>query len=232
MIYNFKQLGQDMRNKQGQKIKENKLVRSAYLEPNKQNEQFIEELHIDTIFDFRSQHEIEENPNFLNFDVAYYPIGKVANEQIMQANAIKFQVPNMVDFYGNNIYDCQYFKRAVLDVCNSPRPILFHCTAGKDRTGMFGITLMELLGFSKDDIVNHYLNLDQRFIEDSMSKFKSQFKQLTDEQLYDLLTVKEEYFNAFYNSVINEYGSFDNYFKQHLKLDEKQIANFRNYYLD
>jgi len=37
-----------------------------------------------------------------------------------------------------------------------PGPVLFHCTAGKDRTGMISALLLSLAGVSRSDIVHNY----------------------------------------------------------------------------
>ena len=36
-------------------------------------------------------------------------------------------------------------------------PILFHCTAGKDRTGVAAALILKALGVSREDIVEDYL---------------------------------------------------------------------------
>ena len=43
--------------------------------------------------------------------------------------------------------------RLVADV---PRPLVFHCSAGKDRTGLVAATLLGVLGVGDDDIVRDY----------------------------------------------------------------------------
>ena len=37
------------------------------------------------------------------------------------------------------------------------QPALFHCSAGKDRTGVLGATILEVLGVGREDIVNDFL---------------------------------------------------------------------------
>ena len=37
------------------------------------------------------------------------------------------------------------------------QPALFHCSAGKDRTGVLSATILEVLGVSREDIVDDYL---------------------------------------------------------------------------
>ena len=48
--------------------------------------------------------------------------------------------------------------RRLLD---SPEPLLFHCSAGKDRTGLSAALLMRILGVNEEAIVADYLLVNQ-----------------------------------------------------------------------
>jgi hypothetical protein len=48
--------------------------------------------------------------------------------------------------------------RAVLDPAS--HPVLFHCAAGKDRTGVVAALVLSVLGVSEDDIVDDYMLSD------------------------------------------------------------------------
>jgi protein-tyrosine phosphatase len=47
----------------------------------------------------------------------------------------------------------QYFQV----LAESDRPVLIHCAAGKDRTGMLAALTHHLLGVSRDDLLADYL---------------------------------------------------------------------------
>lgn len=230
MILNFKQLAEGLKNKDGKVIKNNTLMRSAYIVPNDINYKFLIDKNINTILDFRSKHEIDHEPNFSNIDVLYYPLGKNKNEEKMRSNMIKFQVSDMVEFYKQGIQECEYLKLAIRNVVINPRNILFHCTAGKDRTGMFGCILMLLLNFDLDSCREHYLDLDPLFIENTREKIKAYMPEVDDQELDDILSVKQEYFNAFIDGIIMQYGEIDNYLES-FELTKDQVDKFRAFYL-
>lgn len=232
MIYNMKELAAGQQNNEGQTIKRNSLVRTAYILPTADHKRLIEELGIETIFDFRGSHEINKEPNFTDLDVIYYPLGKKKTEAAMKSNTITFQAPDMVKFYAEGLDGCQYLYESVRDIVTNPRPLLYHCTAGKDRTGMFSIVLMHILGFSKEQIKEHYLVIDPKFIEDSKAKFSQMFPDLDVASVEDLLTVKPEYFDAYYQGVIDKYTNFDNYIAQYFELSDEEIRRFKDYYLN
>jgi protein-tyrosine phosphatase len=48
------------------------------------------------------------------------------------------------------------FVRGLEVVASAPGGVLFHCAAGKDRTGIFAAVLLEALGAEPDDIVSDY----------------------------------------------------------------------------
>lgn len=231
MIYNLRNLAQGQTTIDGRTIKANRIMRSAYLEPTPENRQFLSTNQIETVLDFRSSFEIEAKPNFATIDVKYYPLGRLANEEIMKSNDIKFQAPDMVAFYKDGFENCVYLKAAVRDVVLNPRNILYHCTAGKDRTGVFSIILMSLLGYSLDDINSHYLQIDPLFIETTRQQIKLMMPELDDATIEDLITVKQEYFDAFYQPLVEKYGSFASYLTTIFNLDKVQIEKFRDYYL-
>ena len=66
----------------------------------------------------------------------------------------------MGDFYLNVIERPHFGPKVVeaLQVAAEPHasPTVFHCTAGKDRTGMFAAFLLGMLGVKDEDIVRDY----------------------------------------------------------------------------
>lgn len=227
----MRQLAQGQKTSEGRGIKANSLVRSSYIEPTPEHREYLEDLGIITVFDFRSGFEINAKPNFATINVNFYPLGRVVNEELQKANAIKFQVPDMVEFYRGGFENCLYLKSAVRDIVLNPRSVLYHCSAGKDRTGVFSIILMSMLGFSKADINSHYLEIDPLFIKHSREQIKGLMPDVKDEDIEDLITVKQEYFDAYYDAVIDKYGSFDDYISLAFNLEPEQIEKFKDYYL-
>lgn len=232
MIYNLRQLAEGQTTIDGRRLKKNSIIRSGYIEPNPENREFLNNMKIRTIFDFRSNFEIEAKPNFATINVEYYPLGHEVNEELMKANQIKFQAPDMVAFYQTGFEKCVYLNAAVRDIVLNPRNILYHCTAGKDRTGIFSIILMTLLGYSQEQINAHYLQIDRLFIEHTRDMVKQLMPELSDNQVEDLITVKQEYFDAFYNPLAAKYGSFENFVMTSFNLEEEQVQKFKDYYLE
>ncbi len=231
MILNYRQLAQGYKTKDNKEIKENHLIRTAFITPTDEHYDFINNLGIDSIFDFRYTHEVNSQPNFKLDLVKNYPLGSKINEKNLSNNKIKFQSSDMIDFYGKGFIGCEYLFQAVNDLVDNPKKIIFHCTAGKDRTGVFGIILMNILGFSEEDILNHYLTIDPNFLIAMKEKIKLQMPDMEDKDVDDLITVKKEYYDSYMNSIITNYTTFDNYLKEEFKLTDEKKQILKDYYL-
>jgi hypothetical protein len=81
-----------------------------------------------------------------------------------------FASPYYAELYKNNqvlclnmglAYASDEFKASIIKglafMSENKGPYLFHCTEGKDRTGFFGALLGSLMGASKDQIVDDYM---------------------------------------------------------------------------
>lgn len=55
------------------------------------------------------------------------------------------------------------FGRFLRHLLEQPVPTVFHCTAGKDRTGFAAALLLEILGVERDAILHDYLLTNQRY---------------------------------------------------------------------
>ena len=62
----------------------------------------------------------------------------------------------MLDLYA------EYFAEAVNAMIETPGPVLFHCSLGKDRTGTLAALLLQCLGVSDKDIVADYMLTEAR----------------------------------------------------------------------
>ncbi len=49
------------------------------------------------------------------------------------------------------------YSRLLLGIARAQGPVVFHCTAGKDRTGWAAAVLLELLDVRRDDVLTDYL---------------------------------------------------------------------------
>lgn len=113
-------------------------------------------------------------------------------------------------------------------------PFLFHCMAGKDRTGAISALLLSLLGVSREDILADYL-----FTNEQKNEINTHFDSLgynhlsgVDQEILDaLFEAREEYLNAFLNEIVNNFGSIEQYTKKELGLTPNEINLFKENFL-
>ena len=103
-------------------------------------------------------------------------------------------------------------------------PQVFHCTAGKDRTGFAAAVLLLSLGVPKDTVMQDYL-ASNAYLEAGnarsmrMIRIFSLFR--TDPGIVrPLLIVEPRYLDAAFGAMQQDYGSIDGYLRQALGVDD------------
>lgn len=87
--------------------------------------------------------------------------------------------------------------------------VLFHCTAGKDRSGWTTAVLLTVLGVDRATVTEDYL-------------LSNQFRNASpDDQLNG---VRQSWLDAAFDQVNRTYGDFDTYVRDGLKLTDADVA--------
>lgn len=92
----------------------------------------------------------------------------------------------------------------ILDESNLP--LLFHCAAGKDRTGFCAAVVLTLLGVEWESVLQDYLATNQHWFRD----FKLP-DGLTEELGAPLFAANEGLLRRSFQVIVTRYGSFDGY---------------------
>lgn len=104
------------------------------------------------------------------------------------------------------------YHRLFHDIAYESTPIVYHCTAGKDRTGVATAYLHRILGVDLDTINDAYLASNYYLGESD--------------------AVKQEYLQATWDVIDQVWGNFDNFVKKGLKLDENDIKALQDKLLE
>ncbi|PTT93490.1 autotransporter outer membrane beta-barrel domain-containing protein, partial [Pseudomonas sp. HMWF005] len=103
---------------------------------------------------------------------------------------------------------------------------LFHCTAGKDRTGWTAAVLQSIAGVDDATIMANYLATNDYTAARVAATLKALPASMA--AIYEpLLGVQASYLQAGLDEVKTEYGSMDNYLKQGLGLSQETIYVLR-----
>ena len=103
---------------------------------------------------------------------------------------------------------------------------LFHCTAGKDRTGWTGAVLLSIAGVDNATIMNNYLATNDYTAARVAATLAAMPPAMA--AIYaPLLGVEASYLQAGLDQVSAQYGSMDNYLKQGLGLSQETLYVLR-----
>ena len=123
-------------------------------------------------------------------------------------------------------------KTLVDAVVDGGTPLLVHCTAGKDRTGVMIAILLTALGVPRELIISDYQRsevfaLNMRARGGVPEKFEEHFGFRPSEALMDaMIGVDLEFLDAALDAVSARWGSIDGFFAT-AGVDEEQLARLR-----
>jgi len=246
-VENFRDLG-GYETSDGHSVKSGMLYRSGQLHDlTAADTEYLNLLGIREIADFRGPSEIEDEPDIIPEGVVWksYPIpiaGSDLREKII--SVIKGDSEMDLTWYMLDVnrqfaeeYSGIYgeWVHNLADNSDSS-PQIFHCTAGKDRAGFAAALILRILGVPEKTVMEDYLksNLyNAEYIEKTIKKIRvlSFFKN-DGEVIRPILTVDQQYLQTAFDSIDAEWGSFDNYISQGLKLSEEDIRTLKDRFLE
>lgn len=120
---------------------------------------------------------------------------------------------------------------------NNEGGILFHCTQGKDRTGMAAMLVETALGVSPEDRLNDYLQTNLYMAKEAgkdeklVQKVAENFEVTLDDDIDSYLYAHKSYYDAAQNKVIEMAGSWEGYLTKILGLTEEDLKVLQDKFL-
>ncbi len=113
-----------------------------------------------------------------------------------------------------------------------PRPALFHCTTGKDRTGWAAASFLTLMGVAKDDVYHDYLLTNERLIPALKPIFDDFAAAGGDpDLLIPVLGVDAAYLDAAFAEVDSTHGGIEGYLADSLGIGAAEQEQLRERFL-
>lgn len=109
--------------------------------------------------------------------------------------------------------------------------VLYHCTAGKDRTGSFSALLLTMLGVPRDIVMQDYL-LSNEYVVSQARIDAVVARGGTRRTALATMGVDSAYLDALFRSIDERYGSFDNYRRTALGVSDAELVALRNRLLE
>ncbi|KMQ65522.1 protein tyrosine phosphatase [Chryseobacterium angstadtii] len=242
-VYNFRTVG-NIKNTEGKVLKEGKFYRSGHLHKlKKKSFKELEKLGIKEIIDLRNSKEISDKPDHLPTDIVYhqYSAFEDQGDQLTQAKklVLKGKVngsdadKRMIDFYREYVTENpEVIRKIITGILESQQPVLYHCTAGKDRTGITTALILTILKFDKETIYNDYLlsnNYRQKLVFKRLhlaDNLHFMYPKMDVKVLEKLSWVESAYLDAAFDEINKKYGSIDVYIQQVLGISEDKREEY------
>jgi protein-tyrosine phosphatase len=144
----------------------------------------------------------------------------------------------MEEVYREYVADFGAELAAVLRLTADPEhlPILIHCTAGKDRTGLACVLIHRVLGASPEAIMGDYLCSNDHFtaFRRDITRRLRRFSVLgvSTERVLPLFEARREYVEAAFDEMTRRHGSFDAYVEEGLKVTDVEKKRLRELLLE
>ena len=200
-------------------------------------------LNIRTICDFRSAQEVKDEPDkwpeMRQINHAKLPIG----DSLVSKWAMLKKLQN--DDFDASAFMYQANRSFVLDYAEAYKtffqlllmeeshPILYHCTAGKDRAGLATVFILSALGVDRTTIEKEYLLSNHYLHAHTEADLKKAAKYLgvDHHKLRPLMKVKPEYLKGAFDAIEEKYGTMEKFLCEALAICEKEIEQLKRMFL-
>lgn len=252
-VLNTRDLG-GLKTSDGKTIRKGQLIRSGEIdEIDDEGKAELDSMGVSTIVDLRTTTEANENPASWPEGQGptryHFPLMEKEDERIsdMRANiragtAREEDTEKLFyDAFGYIATDYTTELRALFDVLlEQPEgeAVLFHCSGGKDRTGVTTAVVLNALGVTPEEIEADFMmsnaqkDADNKSAEIAAKVNAAQGTNMTAEAVWPTLGVRKAYLDQFYRDVEADYGSVDNYLHDGLGLTEADLQALRARYLE
>lgn len=161
------------------------------------------------IIDLRGTEEARSAPNAVSPELAArrlsMPIEPSASARIRAAEAegpVTFEIVRNIMIDGYRAYVSTYagvYASFLRFLAQSEAPVMFHCSAGKDRTGFAAALLLSALGVPKDAIVTDFLRTNDDYRPPADSTVPESYRKA-------LMGVEIAYLDAAFETLEREHG--------------------------
>lgn len=242
---NLRHLG-GYQSRTGGKVKHNRLFRSGSLANlSDLDMERLESLDLSVVIDFRRESEIHHNPN------------RLPEPLMARQKQLCITPGSLIDAFGKQSADSMSqhmiqinkslvlehrapystFLNELLDL--SDGGILFHCTAGKDRTGFAAALILMALEVPREVIIEDYLLTAEYFVPEVqapifMEKIHeySVTTNVLKESLIPMLSVKREYLQSAFDTIDANFGNESDYLSELFGFDREKQKSLQGKYLN
>ena len=186
------------------------------------------------VIDFRTSSEIRQEgqdklPSGAKRQKA--PVNFVELAGILSTPSLNPAVTAMNRSYRRMVTDAKAraaFARTFRSVAKAKSPVLFHCTSGKDRTGVMAAILLLSVGVDKATVYRDYLRSN-----DELGSYNQEIIDYLEREDVDSRLVKpalearRSYLDAWFSEIKKRYGGFDAFLRKGLGIKPAEKTALR-----
>lgn len=247
---NFRELG-GYRSRDGRTVKHNLIYRSAAPAfMNEEELQTLEDMHFAIILDLRTSPEAEYRPdplirgtkqlrfsalprNLKNSSHPEYIADLVRQGVILTEDPME----GLRDMYAKLPFNNRAYAELFRMLYDGAVPVLYHCSEGKDRTGIASILILLALGVSEEQALDDFMLTNDymaRPIANYMGRYEDVLHAAPELEDYFLAHPGVSVQNALVSLqlILQRYGSYERYFLEEYGMDERVLRRLRDMYLE
>lgn len=248
-VDNFRDLG-GIRLACGRVIRDHMIFRSGELfDLSEQEKAELNQLGIDYVFDLRSADEVDYKPDYVPQGATYYniPAAQTKGKMVIKPDSVVKMIPVWLPsavsrgafrmrfrhLYRKFPFDNPAYRR-MFEVMDEGKKFLFHCTAGKDRTGVASMLILLALGADLDTVKKDYM-LSNFYRVESNERYMEQFAEYKHYKKYRKIlkmtgSVEMGYFDTCYKKIIRKYGDVKTFLLKQYGIDENRVSRWLQTY--
>jgi protein-tyrosine phosphatase len=238
--HNFRDIG-GYRSADGRMVARGLVYRSGTLsELTDRDHGVMDALGLALICDLRSTRERERRPSRLPHAAQYeiwtrdHPMSAGDLTEAMRRHDATPETSRalMIEAYRELVYEqIPSYRELFRRIADGPLPLLFHCAAGKDRTGIAAALLLDLLGVARADVLADYAITDRFFARGCALVAKDPFGTRLagiDQRIWEsMMRADPAYLTAMFETVEARHGSGERFMRDELGLDAAAIGAIR-----
>ncbi|MBQ1477641.1 MAG: tyrosine-protein phosphatase [Erysipelotrichaceae bacterium] len=219
-IFNFRELG-GIPVHDGRKVRYGLFFRGGPLhEPNEKTKEMLDSFGLKHVVDMRSPSEVERGGDL------YLPKGadyiNISGLRDVDLDMIKGNNRNRWGVWMESLYQLlplgnRAYQKLFDLIRKEEIPLYFHCSAGKDRTGVFAALLLKLLGAD-----------DETIIEEYMLSYDNMMRAIVFHPPVVNALVDPKWIREMFEEILKKYPDYDTYFLKEYGIDEERKNRIRN----
>ncbi len=251
---NFRDMG-GYRTTGGKYVRWGLLYRSGQLASlTERDYEYLKPLGIRLVCDFRADDERSHQathwpgdaPEFLPVPIGMNASGRNTRSEELRNLLMERATPERMRAFMKSVYPdmplaaAPQFERILVRLQSAQGASMVHCSAGKDRTGVFSALLLLTLGVPRETVIEDYMLTNQYALaDDTIARTAVAYQKLLGldqtppiEVLKPVMSVDRSYIEAAFQTIDTKYGSFDEYRRQKLHLSDPDVEKLRARYVE